>query len=108
MNREGGAERGGTQRMCHSHSKGRMDLCSMGNNWPWCFNSRVRNLLLLKSIKRINIIVCFRFLYSFQHNTKENTFLHRKIVLTILSVLDYNFNIYLHTPHLHFKSIHVV
>lgn len=34
---------------------GRMDLCSMGNNWPWCFNSRMRNPQLLKNIKRTRV-----------------------------------------------------
>lgn len=64
-----------------------MDLCSVGNNWPWCFNSSMRNQPLLRSIKRIIIvyscIICILFF-----NIKQKKMLFRQTNTVDMQQLD--------------------
>lgn len=53
MDRHRGRERDGRvpEDMSLLQRVGRMDLCSVRNDWPWCFNSSMTNAPLLRYTK---------------------------------------------------------
>lgn len=56
MDREMVREGWNTEDMSLLQCGGRMNLCSVGNNWPWCFNSSMKNQMLQRTTK--TIIIC--------------------------------------------------
>lgn len=59
-----------------------MDLCSVGKNWPWCFNSSVRNKMLLRSRKAIIFVFCSISCILFFTSKKKKTQITTVVVVS--------------------------